>query len=202
MNSGSSKTALASLTATYSDSDVDNEETSMDIESANETTPEKIEVLRPVTYDTRKVVKAKLVSYNVDNDEKAASDYQSDSDMSTNNDSSDDELPPRPKGRCAPELQEKVNTLYDKVKNEGINMNKFIQERKSFRNPSIYEKLIEYCDLNEYGTNFPPQIYDPTRWGKESFYDELAKVQKTEMEKREKERKEKTKVYIVLHLNI
>lgn len=161
-----------------------------------------IEVLRPVTYDTRKVVKAKLVSYNVDNDEKAASDYQSDSDMSTNNDSSDDELPPRPKGRCAPELQEKVNTLYDKVKNEGINMNKFIQERKSFRNPSIYEKLIEYCDLNEYGTNFPPQIYDPTRWGKESFYDELAKVQKTEMEKREKERKEKTKVYIVLHLNI
>ena len=36
------------------------------------------------------------------------------------------------------------------------------------------------------GTNFPPHLYDGHLFGKESFYEELAKVQKTEMDKREK----------------
>ena len=38
------------------------------------------------------------------------------------------------------------------------------------------------------------EVYNPKIWGRESFYDELAKAQKVEMEKREKERKERTKV--------
>ena len=37
-------------------------------------------------------------------------------------------------------------------------------------------------------------MFDPHCWGKESYYDELARVQKEEMDKREKERKDKTKV--------
>ncbi|KAG7158675.1 SAP30-binding protein-like, partial [Homarus americanus] len=44
------------------------------------------------------------------------------------------------------------------------------------------------------GTNYPLDMYDPHCWGKESYYDELARVQKEEMDKREKERKDKTKV--------
>ena len=38
------------------------------------------------------------------------------------------------------------------------------------------------------------ELYNPTIWGKESFYDELAKAQKVDMDRREKERKERTKV--------
>ena len=38
------------------------------------------------------------------------------------------------------------------------------------------------------------ELYDPSIWGKQSFYEELAKVQKEDMERREKERKERTKV--------
>ncbi|XP_031619513.1 SAP30-binding protein [Contarinia nasturtii] len=98
-------------------------------------------------------------------------------------------LPPEPKGKCPQELQEKINKMYEKMKTQNMNMNKLIQERKEFRNPSIYEKLIQYCDIDELGTNYPPEIYDPMQWtNKESFYyEELAKVQKTEMDKREKE---------------
>lgn len=44
------------------------------------------------------------------------------------------------------------------------------------------------------GTNYPPAIYDPLKWNKESYYEELAKVQKIEMDKREKERKSKVEV--------
>ena len=36
------------------------------------------------------------------------------------------------------------------------------------------------------GTNFPPELYDGHLFGKESYYEELAKAQKEEMDRREK----------------
>jgi len=44
------------------------------------------------------------------------------------------------------------------------------------------------------GTNFPPQLYDGHLFGKESYYDELGKVQKTEMDRREKALEAKKKL--------
>lgn len=105
-------------------------------------------------------------------------------------------LPPEPKGKCSLELQEKISNLYEKMRNSNMDTNKIIQERKEFRNPSIYEKLIQFCDINELGTNYPPEIFDPSQWGKESYYEELAKSQKLEMEKMEKARKESAKTEI------
>lgn len=137
-----------------------------------------------------------------DNKEETSMDLESDEESKDMVEETDDDLPPEPTGKCAPELQEKITNLFYKVQNEGLDVNKEIQSKKAFRNPSIYEKLIDYCGLNEFGTNYPPHIYDPLRWGKESFYDELAKVQKTEMDKRDKERKEKTKVIISITLAI
>lgn len=105
-------------------------------------------------------------------------------------------LPPEPKGKCSLELQEKIANLYEKMRNSNMDTNKIIQERKEFRNPSIYEKLIQFCDINELGTNYSPEIFDPSQWGKESYYEELAKAQKLEMEKVEKARKESAKTEI------
>ena len=111
----------------------------------------------------------------------------------------DIELPPEPPGRCSNELQDKIAQLYEKmVTRGGVDMNQIIQKRKDFRNPSIYEKLIQFCSINEFGTNYSPEIYDPLRWDKASYYDELAKVQKAEMDQREKERREKTKVEVLM----
>lgn len=104
------------------------------------------------------------------------------------------QLPPEPPGACSSELQEKILKLYEKMQNDDLDMNAVIQQRKDFRNPSIYEKLITFCGINELGTNYPPSMYDPLKWSKESYYEELAKVQKVEMEKREKERKSKVDV--------
>ena len=36
-----------------------------------------------------------------------------------------------------------------------IDMNFSIQQRKQFRNPSIYEKLIDHLEIEEIGTNYP-----------------------------------------------
>lgn len=106
-------------------------------------------------------------------------------------------IPPEPPGVCPSELQEKITTLFRKMESGGLDMNKVIQQRKDFRNPSIYEKLIQYCKIDELGSNYPPERFDPLKWGKDSYYEELAKVQKVEMEKLEAKRKEKTKIEIV-----
>lgn len=73
-------------------------------------------------------------------------------------------LPPEPKGKCPAELQEKISNMFDKMRTNKTDMNKLIQERKEFRNPSIYEKLIQFCNINELGTNYPPELYDPMQW--------------------------------------
>ncbi len=97
------------------------------------------------------------------------------------------QLPPEPNGICHPHLQEKINKLYKKkMEYPNYDFNKIIQNMKSFRNPSIYEKLIVFCDIDEHGTNFPKELYDGHLFGPESYYEELAKTQAAEMEKREK----------------
>lgn len=73
-------------------------------------------------------------------------------------------LPPEPKGKCPQELQDKIIKMYESMRTKNMDMNKVIQGRKEFRNPSIYEKLIQYCDIDELGTNYPPELYDPMQW--------------------------------------
>ncbi|KAI9559054.1 transcriptiol regulator protein HCNGP-like [Daphnia sinensis] len=103
-------------------------------------------------------------------------------------------LPPEPTGKCPPDLQEKITRQYDSMVQKNVSSLNFqIQQRKHFRNPSIYEKLIDHLEIEEIGTNYPPALYDPYQWGEESFYENLSKVQREEMEKREKERREPPK---------
>lgn len=109
----------------------------------------------------------------------------------TQQDSNNIQLPLEPTGRCSKELQDKIAELYMRMKQQGFDTNREIQNLTSFRNPSIYEKLIQMHHIDEKGSNFPLEVYDPHIWGKESFFDELDKAQKKDMERREKERKTK-----------
>jgi len=102
-------------------------------------------------------------------------------------------LPPEPEGFCRKKLQDKINAAMEKKMKEGYNYNRVIQSKKAFRNPSIYEKLIIHLNIDELGTNFPPNLYDGHLFGKESYYDELSKVQKSEMDRREKAQEAKKK---------
>lgn len=199
--------ALASLTATYTDSENEDESLERSTVSNLSTASKTLESLTPplpkptVDVGGSQSV-ARLVSYNDDiaqsDDENDVVDIEHQSSNESVNNLDDVQLPPEPNGRCSMELQEKIARLHERMLASGLDMNSVIQRRKDFRNPSIYEKLIQFCSINEFGTNYAPQIYDPFRWGKESYYEELAKVQKAEMDRREKERKEKTKVEFVV----
>lgn len=206
--------ALASLTATYTDSepegedDDDNSLRDGERKSASDDDGDRKEAVSRVEIPAAAVASvrprevssrvATLVSYH---DDTAVSDEEGESIGHRTEDGKrisepDVELPPEPTGRCDSTLYDKVLKLHEKMES-GLDMNNMIQSRKDFRNPSIYEKLIQFCNLNELGTNYPAGTYDPSKWGKESFYEELARVQKVEMDRREKEKKERTKVEFV-----
>ncbi|XP_078413684.1 SAP30-binding protein-like [Cetorhinus maximus] len=94
-------------------------------------------------------------------------------------------------------LDEKIQKLYDRKLSEGLDMNNIIQRKKEFRNPSIYEKLIQFCGIVEHGTNYPKDMFDPHGWSEDSYYEALAKAQKIEMDKIEKVKKERAKIEFV-----
>nr|XP_029511894.1 SAP30-binding protein-like isoform X2 [Oncorhynchus nerka] len=93
--------------------------------------------------------------------------------------------------------QVKIQKLYEKNLHGDLDTNNHIQRKKEFRNPSIYEKLIQFCGIDELGTNYPKDMFDPHGWPEDSYYEALAKAQKVEMEKLEKAKKDKTKIEFV-----
>ncbi|CAF2320718.1 unnamed protein product [Rotaria sp. Silwood2] len=103
-------------------------------------------------------------------------------------------IPPEPTKSCSAKLEKKFEEYYKRFRKTGVDQNVRIQELKDFRNPCMYEKMISHLNIDEIGTNFSQDLYDPHWWGKESYYEELSKAQKLEMDRREKERRERTKI--------
>lgn len=106
------------------------------------------------------------------------------------------QLPPEPVGRCSNKLQEEIRKLLEKKHEENIDLNTSIQNRKDFRNPSIYKKLVSYLNLDETGSNYPKSLFDPSSFTEESFYENLSKVQKEAYEKKEKERAKQARTHV------
>ena len=202
--------ALLNLTEAYTDSE--NEDHNQEIEHSD---PEEKQIKAVVIQQPKKVrdpkLPRRLVSYN-DNElhEDASEDEVNPSEEVEKEEVAEEEqeedkitkyfkkygfhLPAEPKTKVDPKLQESISNLYQKMtRNSEFDLNSYIQDKKEFRNPSIYDKLIQFCDINELGTNFPPEIFDVSIYGPESYYEELAKAQKAEMDKLEKQKKENTK---------
>lgn len=175
--SQSQSMALASLTATYTDSEGEEEADEESIKNqgtvtlttpngspsdSKSTSSSRPQSPIPVKVTTRF---AKLVSYHddtivSDEENEMAERHQiliiaeSESLQYAENEEDDSiQLPPEPLGHCSMDLQEKILRLHERMQNNVLDMNAVIQQRKDFRNPSIYEKLIQYCGINELGTH-------------------------------------------------
>ena len=64
------------------------------------------------------------------------------------------------------------------MKRDPVNPKHFndsLMSNRSFRNPHLYTKLVEFVDVDERTTNFPKDIWDPSNVPRDWFADQIGK---------------------------
>ncbi|GFY88945.1 transcriptional regulator family protein [Actinidia rufa] len=93
--------------------------------------------------------------------------------VSTDVDPFDRFLPPPPMARCSDELQEKINKfLY--LKRLGKSYNAEVRKKKEYRNPDFLLHAVTYQDIDEIGSCFSKDVFDPHGYDKSDYYAEIA----------------------------
>ncbi|KAL5732100.1 hypothetical protein ACHQM5_004756 [Ranunculus cassubicifolius] len=105
----------------------------------------------------------------------------------------DNFLPSPPKTMCSEELQEKINRFL-KFKKLGRSFNDEVRNRKDYRNPDFLLHAVRYQDIDQIGSCFSKDVFDPHGYDKRDFYDELEADIKQEMERKEQERKKSQRI--------
>ena len=98
-----------------------------------------------------------------------------------------DSLPPEleaPPGECDPEVQSRVARWLDLQKQHGRRLTDTLRASRDYRNPEFFRKMVEYWEINEHGTVFPPETFDPGALPEEDTIDSLKKEWAVEEERR------------------
>ncbi|XP_059461744.1 uncharacterized protein LOC132190711 isoform X2 [Corylus avellana] len=101
-------------------------------------------------------------------------------------------LPPPPKAKCSEELQRKINKFLD-YKKYGKSFNAEVRNRKDYRNPDFLLHAVRYQDIDQIGSCFSKDVFDPHGYDKSDYYDEI----ETDMRREELEKKKNNKVDFV-----
>ncbi|KAI0087438.1 HCNGP-like protein-domain-containing protein [Irpex rosettiformis] len=93
-------------------------------------------------------------------------------------------VPREPTGMCDPEIEAKLAQFHalKRDTNNPKHFNDSLMANRSFRNPHLYTKLVEFVDVNERTTNFPKSLWDPEDVKDEWFAERIAEHQKQRSE--------------------
>ncbi|KAH9936983.1 HCNGP-like protein-domain-containing protein [Fomitopsis serialis] len=93
-------------------------------------------------------------------------------------------VPPPPSTPCDPALEAKLTQFMSLKRNlsDPIHFNDSLMSNRSFRNPHLYTRLVEFVDVDERATNFPKELWDPTDVQDEWYADRIAEAQKVRSE--------------------
>ncbi|KAL9236845.1 hypothetical protein vseg_011468 [Gypsophila vaccaria] len=106
-------------------------------------------------------------------------------------------LPPPPQEKCSDELQEKINKFLA-YKRQGKSFNVEVRNRKDYRNPDFLRHAVRYQDIDEIGSCFSKDVFDPHGYDESDFYDAIVEIAiNRERERKEQERKKSQKVDFV-----
>ncbi|KAG1747429.1 HCNGP-like protein-domain-containing protein [Suillus lakei] len=72
--------------------------------------------------------------------------------------------------------------------------NDSLMSNRSFRNPHLYAKLVEFVDVDERTTNFPKDKWDPDDMRPEWFADSIAALQKARSEQTASSQSKRTQI--------
>ncbi|CAE6374059.1 unnamed protein product [Rhizoctonia solani] len=86
-------------------------------------------------------------------------------------------IPPPSEDPVDAELSAKISKFLA-LKKQGTHFNDILMKNKSFNNPHIYAKLVDFVEVDETGTNFPKGMWDPHDIQPEWYAEEIATAQK------------------------
>ena len=86
-------------------------------------------------------------------------------------------VPDSPPGELNARTMEKY-LGYVAAANEGNKINDHIRHSKKFRNPCLLDKLVAFLGVQEFGTNYPPELYDPTAFSRDEYYEVLEEARR------------------------
>jgi len=93
-------------------------------------------------------------------------------------------IPPEPVSSCDLDVEAKLSQFHT-LKHDPTNPKHFndsLMSNRSFRNPHLYTKLVEFVDVDERATNFPRDVWDPDDVKEEWFASRIAESQKARSE--------------------
>jgi len=94
------------------------------------------------------------------------------------------DVPPAASSPCDPAIQTKL-AQFHALKHDSEHPKHFndsLMSNRSFRNPHLYAKLVEFVDVDERTTNFPRDIWSPDDIQPEWSADSIAALQKARSE--------------------
>ncbi|KAI9496253.1 HCNGP-like protein-domain-containing protein [Zychaea mexicana] len=92
-------------------------------------------------------------------------------------------IPAEPETPCDPGRLERI-AHFLALRSSGHRLNDHLQNNKAFRNPRIYAKLVEFIDLDETGSNFPKDDFDPHGFPQEAYIDGILEQQRKHAEEK------------------
>jgi hypothetical protein len=100
-------------------------------------------------------------------------------------------LPPElafaPPGECDPEVQARV-VRWLVLQRDGRRLTDTLRSSKDYRNPEFFKKMVEYWEIDEHGTAFTPDMFDPRALPQEDSIEELKKELAAAEQKKKAER--------------
>ncbi|KAL7618330.1 hypothetical protein Lser_V15G04072 [Lactuca serriola] len=103
-------------------------------------------------------------------------------------------LPPPPTTMCPDELQEKIIKFLLLKKKTNRSFNSEVRNRKEYRNPDFLTHAVTYQNIDEIGSCFSIDVFNPHGYDKADFYDEIEADLKREAERKEQEKKKNHKI--------
>ncbi|CAL0334721.1 unnamed protein product [Lupinus luteus] len=102
-------------------------------------------------------------------------------------------LPPPPTAKCTEDLQKKINKFLD-LKKTGRSFNGEVRNRKNYRNPDFLLHAVSYQDIDQIGSCFSKDVFDPHGCDPSDFYDEIEADLRRGSDRKEQEKKKEQKV--------
>ncbi|KAM5587937.1 hypothetical protein ABKV19_006406 [Rosa sericea] len=105
-------------------------------------------------------------------------------------------LPPPLKLKCSEELQRKIQKFLE-LKRAGKSFNEEVRKKKDYRNPDFLLHAVRYQDIDQIGSCFSKDVFDPHGFDKSDYYDEIEADSRREMERVNQEKKNRQNLEFV-----